>query len=208
MSNYYDSDCNNYDCSNDYQKQGRNNSCNCKSDLTCAEYLNNILNSLFCTSFKKLFIPSSFTLYTSTTYTAPDATTIKSLPSCNNNLVEFSDGSALNYASICNLTGLSFLLNDPTTTLPLITSALKNLGSNCKYPCYSECNSGKAQKLCAALDTVNLQVYGSIGYLANVNVLDVAENAVWVVEINTAGSPPVTTARVYVICLDNIEFIG
>lgn len=202
-----------------------------QSTLSCPEYLNNALHALFCNRFKGLFKSSSFTLYTLFTQTAQDATTIKSLPSCIEELLEFSEGGNSKFASLCNLTGFSFLLNDSSNDLGRLISAIKDWLSTCQYPRHTSCNKGKAERLCNSLSPVTLQVAGPIDTLTDVTVLEVAENAVWVAK--KLPCPPHHTytddkpdhckpdhckppcpphhchkITVYVICLDDIEFIS
>nr|WP_307993025.1 hypothetical protein [uncultured Niameybacter sp.] len=176
---------------------------------TCAEYFQNAFNTLFCNCLKNFVVPSSFTLYTQNAYTSPDATTIKALPSCHNNLIEYSDTSDLHFASLCNLVAFSFILKNAPTTLNCLSSNLKECANHCKYPLYSNCNTSKVQRLCSSLGKVSLQVDGSVGYLKDVSVLAVIDNAVWVAEtFTTPSSPPTPSVRVYVICIDNIAFIS
>lgn len=207
MVNYHDSEYYGYNYTKE-QVSSRDNSSYPQDTPTCAEYLNNALHVLFCSHLKGFFIPSTFTLYSQNAYTAPDATTIKSLPSSNSGLIEYSDMSSLSFASLCNLIGFSFILKDASENIGHLASDLSQWASSCKYPSHISCNDAKAQRLRSSLDTVSLQVSGSIGLLEDVTVLAVAENAVWVAETFSIGSPPMCKTRIYVICLDAIEFIS
>lgn len=211
MSKSYNTDSDNctFSCSSNEESCSPTYSNYYQNPNNCAEYLQNAFNTLFCSCLKNFFIPSTFTLYTQNAYTSPDATTIEALPSCHNNLIEYSDTSDLHFASLCNLVAFSFILKNATTNLNCLSSTIKNYANHCKYPLYSSCNASKVQRLCSALGTVSLQVDGSVGYLKDVSVLAVIDNTVWVAEtFTTHSSPPTPSVRIYVICIDKIAFIS
>lgn len=216
-SNVSHDSCNN---TNSYQPTTTDSDCNCfKKDLRESfEILaSNIINSYI--NF------SSFTLYTQTTTTAPNATTLRSLDTCNCDLIEYSDGSLFTSASLCALVGYSFQLLNPTVNLPLFVTALENILCTCKGYCNNAycpqsscvchcdcddccCADGIEAKLSSTLGTVNVFVKGSLGTISNARVLATTDSLVFLAVSETSGSPVVPTSTIYVVPFENIELLG
>lgn len=202
--------------------KNKNNSseCNCYKKA-----LRESLELLSCTPFNSYVNFSSFTLYGESYNTAPNATTLKSIVSCNCDLIEYTDGSPFNTASLCDLVGYCFQLLNPTTNLPLFLCALQDYLCCCKNQCNECgcpqpscvcncdcdsccCNDSKAAKLNSLLGPVNLYVNGVLGPIIGATLLAVVDDVAWLSITSTSGSPAVTTTTIHVIPLYNISFLG
>lgn len=175
------------------KKKDKNRECNCyKGSLR--ESLE-LLSSLPFSSYVDF---SSFTLYGQSYHSAKCSTTLKSIASCNCDLLEYTDNTPFNTASLCDLVGYSFKLLNPSTNLELFSYALRDYLCNCKDQCPSCscpqscceckcegncdsccCNDGKAAKLNSLLGPVNLHVKGTLGPITNATLLAVDDDIVW-----------------------------
>lgn len=204
---------------NDKNKNKHEN-CNCYKKA-----LRESLELLSCSPFNSYVNFSSFTLYGQSYSTATNATTLKSIVSCNCDLIEYTDGSQFNTASLCDLVGYSFQILNPTSNLPLFLSSLQDYLCCCKGQCNNCCcpqpscvcdcdcdscccNDSKAAKLNSLLGPVNLYVKGTLGTITGATLLAVVDDIAWVSTTTTSGSPAVTTTTIFAIPLYNIEFLG
>lgn len=223
MFNPYNYENKNQNCFNDQENHiNKNDSsdCNCyKKDLRESFELlgSNLINSYV--NF------SSFTLYGQSARTAQNATTLKSLATCNCDLIEYTDGTPFTSASLCDLVAYSFQLLNPTVNLPLFVTGLQNILCNCKGYCNNNicpqptcncncdcddccCTDGIASRLMATLGTVNIFVRGNIDPILNATVLAVTDRLVYLSTATAVGCPSIPAATIYVVPLDNIELIG
>lgn len=211
--------CGSCQCNEKNNNKYYEKNCCCKKDLRESFEL---LSSSLLSSYINF---SSFTLYTQSIKTAVGATTLKSIVSCNCDLIEYSDSSSFNTASLCDLVGYSFQLVNPTTNLPLFASALDRILCNCKGNCKSYecpknscscncdcddccCNEGKSAKLSNALGPINLYVNGTLGPILGATLLAIDCNMAWLALTTTTGSPVVPITTIYAIPMCSIALIG
>lgn len=161
---------------------------------------------------------TTFTLYTMSTSTAQDATTINNLSFCfDNSIINYSDGSDFNTVSICDLTAISFQLVNPSVNLPIFSQCLREIirPSMVKNTCRKEdkdddccCNGSKASLLASNLGGANLYVSGALGSLLNARVLAITGDVAILTQTSSTGSPAVPTTKIYFVDLADIELLG
>lgn len=202
----------------------QNKECNCYKKA-----LRESFEILSCSPFNSYVDFSRFTLYGHSCHTSRCNTTLKSVSSCNCDLLEYSDNTPFNTASLCDLVGYSFQLLNPSTNLPLFSCALKDYlchhkgecqschhKTSCSCDCDCDnccCNSGKAAKLNSLLGLVNLCVKGTLGSITDATLLAIADDIVWLSAViecpsNPSGEPGTLASVIYAIPLYNIEFLG
>lgn len=188
-----------------------------QSDCCCKTELKKLLQIISKPPLNSYVDFTKFTLYTMSTSTSQDATTINNLSfCCDNSLINYTDSTDFNTTSLCNLTAVSFQLINPAINLPLFSQCLRKIisPSIVKNPCCTEkdtdccCDSSKASLLASSLGSVNLYVSGALGSLLNATVLAVTDNVAILTQTASSGSPSVPTTKIYFICLSNIELLG
>lgn len=196
---------------NKNEKNERNrNTCCCKRALK--ESLDILLNPLM----RNLIDLSSFTLIGKNFMTDDGATTIKTVSSCSDGLITYSDSNPIfNSTTICDLVLVAFSLIpydenncfqgfNRDRFIHAITRCIPPI--NPRSLCCVEdgsccCNSSKALFLADSIGPVNLKISSSAFTtpLTGFTVITVTNNIAWLINDDN---------RVIIVCLDNIEQLG
>lgn len=213
----YDCDCN-YDCN-----FNPNDNCDYIQDecLCCKNAFKYALTLLSRCPFNQLVDFSKFTFYGLANSTAVNDTVIKSLSFCSGDLLEIKEPTlAVNFTnvSMCNLKAFSFLLSDSKELQKFIKCLEHELGCidpqvNCDDLSSDSCNCSKSiySELASNLGNVNLAVssFAFPNPLHDAKVIGLTDCLAWVLSTTTVSTSPTKTAPIiYVICLNDIEFIG
>lgn len=218
--------CNNFfsnmrdDCCSDDFTSNRCNSrpSNNNNGCCCKRAMKRSLDILLNPSVRNLIDLTSFTLIGQNFTTDTGATTIKSISSCGDSLITFSDATGnLSITTLCDLAAISFSLV-PFTSTPanseeelmamftvLIRKFLPKVNPK-KFCCTPEdeccCNHSKASFLANSIGTVNVQVNSSTldpNPVLNSSLITVTDEIAWFFDENN---------NVLIVCLDDIVALG
>lgn len=233
--------CNNNNCpcdnNNDYDlanfiNQNSNNmnirekvNCNCQkpnkpicksnqNSCCCKDALKRSFKLLLDPYIKSLIDLTTFTLIAPNYVTTENATTIKSVSTCDNDSIFYNDDTDLTLTTLCDLVGFNFTLNTApvgcltnnseinNAFIKAISKAIPTINTEhlcCKKEEGCCCNNSKASYLANSVSPVSIFINSSAlttNPVSNLQVISVTDSIAWFFDTETR--------RVYVICLNNI----
>ena len=198
------------DCCSKAPHKPDGNSCCCKKHIRRA------IELLLDPSIRNIINLTSFTLIGQGFNTTNGATTLKSVSSCSDGLVTYTDANPIFTATtLCDIGAITFSLIEDDTEIDCdITNRerfIRYIQRNVKtvdpkqFCCGPEddccCNASKAQFLASSIGPINIRVNSSTFStpLVGFTVIAVTKNIAWL--INSSN-------RVLIVCLDQIVQLG